>query len=165
MWFQYVVGYDKNEQRSLITSLRKELIDFQRQFVAKFDQARSASPFVIKPVAIALVSVAAFVSFVFLTRRVRRFGWRHGLEVWRTASESESSRVDFYERFVKLLAKRGLTREAYQTPREFAATLRSAEAELVTWAYNRVRFGSQMLSDGDRRRLEQALTQLEQNYQ
>ncbi|HJZ79487.1 MAG TPA: DUF3488 and transglutaminase-like domain-containing protein, partial [Pyrinomonadaceae bacterium] len=28
MWFQYVVGYDKQEQRSLVTSLRKQLLDF-----------------------------------------------------------------------------------------------------------------------------------------
>ena len=27
MWFQYVVGYDKQEQRSLVTSLRRELFD------------------------------------------------------------------------------------------------------------------------------------------
>ena len=29
MWFQYVIGYDKQEQHSLVTSLRKELMDFQ----------------------------------------------------------------------------------------------------------------------------------------
>src|SRR3989442_124799 len=30
IWFQYVVGYDKQEQHSLVTSLRKELFDLRR---------------------------------------------------------------------------------------------------------------------------------------
>ena len=40
MWFQYVIGYDKQEQHSLITSLRKRLMDFQRESIIKIDRAR-----------------------------------------------------------------------------------------------------------------------------
>ena len=30
IWFQYVVGYDKQEQRSLATSLHNHLFDYRR---------------------------------------------------------------------------------------------------------------------------------------
>src|SRR5207253_3422911 len=50
MWFQYVVGYDKQEQHSLVTSLRKELTDFQRQSISRFDRARSALRSVMKAI-------------------------------------------------------------------------------------------------------------------
>src|SRR5213079_3639882 len=55
MWFQYVVGYDKQEQRSLATSLRKELLDLQRDSLIRFDRARGAWPFIVKPILISLV--------------------------------------------------------------------------------------------------------------
>src|SRR5213594_2993414 len=45
MWFQYVVGYDKQEQRSLATSLRKELFELRRNSLTSFDRARVAMPF------------------------------------------------------------------------------------------------------------------------
>src|SRR5437762_9823487 len=41
MWFQYVVGYDKQEQRSLVSSVRKELGDLQRGSITKLDRARA----------------------------------------------------------------------------------------------------------------------------
>ncbi|PYS70146.1 MAG: hypothetical protein DMF73_13460, partial [Acidobacteria bacterium] len=46
MWFQYVVGYDKQEQHSLVTSLRKELMDLQHESIRTIDRARTALPFV-----------------------------------------------------------------------------------------------------------------------
>src|ERR1043166_5084859 len=79
MWFQYVVGYDKDEQHSLVTSLRKQLVDFQRGSVNRFDRVRAALPSLINPITIALGSLTGLVAVVFLKRRVRRFGWRRGL--------------------------------------------------------------------------------------
>jgi len=160
MWFQYVVGYDKQEQRSLITSLRKQLLDFRRGSSEKFERARMALPVLIKPILLAVASLGALVAVFFLIRRIRRFGWRRGLQVWNIAREDESSRIDFYERLVKLLARRGLTREPHQTPLEFAALV-STEATLVTSAYNRVRFGKRQLTSAEKHRLEGALAELE----
>ena len=37
MWFQYVVGYDKQEQRSLATSFYKSLFDIRRILSVQFD--------------------------------------------------------------------------------------------------------------------------------
>ena len=161
MWFQYVVGYDKQEQRSLVTSIRRELFDLRRSSTNKLDQARGALPFLIKPILIALVSVTALVMAVFLTRRVRHLGWGRGLKVWRTGGELEGSRVDFYERLISLLARQGIKRESHQTPLEFASALGMNEARAITNAYNRVRYGEESLSASEQRQIELLLSQLE----
>ena len=49
MWFQYVVGYDKQEQRSLITNFRRQLSEVQRGSIARLNQARAALPRAIRP--------------------------------------------------------------------------------------------------------------------
>ena len=161
MWFQYVVAYDKQEQHSLAASLRKELSDLRRSSSNSFDRARSALPSVVRPVLLTVVGLSALVMIVFVARRVRHFGWRRGLKVWRTGAEAESSRVDFYERLIVLLEKQGIKRESYQTPLEFASSVGLNEARAITNAYNRVRFGEEKLSVSERRQIELLLSQLE----
>jgi len=160
MWFQYVIGYDKQEQRSLVTSLRKGLVDFQDS-ISRIYRARSASSFVGKPLLIGLASLTFLVIVVLLTRRVRNLGWRRGLKIWSSASDAEHAPVDFYERLLTILARRGLTRAAHQTPLEFAVLAGADEAALITSAYNRVRFGNQSLTALENRTLEEALNRLE----
>src|SRR3989454_8396204 len=64
IWFQYVVGYDKQEQHSLVTSLRKELLDLRRDSLNTFDQARGAFPFVIQPIIFGLLALGALITIV-----------------------------------------------------------------------------------------------------
>ena len=161
MWFQYVVGYDKQEQHSLVTSLRKELTDFQRESINRFERARSALPSVIKPILLGLASLASLFMMVFLIRRVRDLGWRRGLKVWQSGTAAETTRIDFYERLLKVLEKQGIKRELYQTPLEFAATAGASEAQAITNAYNRVRFGEEKLSASERTQIESLLSRLE----
>jgi protein-glutamine gamma-glutamyltransferase len=163
MWFQYVVGYDKQQQRSLVVTVRKQLMDLQRGSIAKMDQLRAAWPSVIASVISALGTLAGLFALVFLTRRVRRFGWRHGLKVWQTGAEAETTRVDFYERLLKALQKQGIKRELYQTPLEFASAVGVGEAAAITNAYNRVRFGEEKLTESERSRIESLLSRLERN--
>ena len=163
MWFQYVVGYDKQEQRSLITNLRRQLFEVQRESLARLNQARGALASGMRPILTGIGVVAALIVAIFLAWRIRRLGWWRGLQVWNDGAEIESSRVDFYERLLALLAKRGYTRESHQTPLEFAAQVGVADAATITWAYNRVRFGRQELSALERRRLEESLANLEKD--
>jgi len=141
LWFQYVVGYDKEEQRSLITSLRSGLINVRRQSAIVWDEAQQALSSPGRTLFAVLGTVIVVVLILFLARRVRKFGWVRGLRVWTIPSEDESSRVEFYERLLRLLEKRGYKRDSYQTPLEFAAALPIPEALVVTKVYNRVRFG------------------------
>jgi transglutaminase-like putative cysteine protease len=83
-------------------------------------------------------------------------------------------RIEFYERFTKLLARQGLVREASQTPGEFAeaaskhlarqlsATDLGTAPDSVTALFYRVRFGCEPLSDDEAARLNSLLTRLEQ---
>src|SRR5215813_5948272 len=79
LWFQYVVGYDKQEQRSLVSSLRRQLGDLQRGSITKIEQVGAALPSLVKPGLIVLGSLTGLFAVAFLGRRVNRFGWKRGL--------------------------------------------------------------------------------------
>jgi len=161
MWFQYVVGYDKQEQHSLATSLRKQLLDFRRSSSGALDGARTALPVVIRPVLFTVVGLSGLIMIAFVVRRVRHLGWRRGLKVWRAGAESETSRVEFYERLIALLERKGIKREPHQTPWEFASAVGMNEARTITNAYNRVRYGEEELSASDRKEIDGLLSRLE----
>jgi len=161
IWFQYVVGYDKQEQHSLLTSLRKELVDLRRDSISKFERARTAWPLIARPLLIVIVLLSALLMIILLARRIQHYGWRRGLKVWRAETELERSRIGFYERLIASLEKRGFKRESYQTPLEFAASAGVNEAWAITNAYNRVRFGEEKLSVAERKQIEELLSLLE----
>jgi transglutaminase-like putative cysteine protease len=163
MWFQYVVGYDKQEQHSLAASLRNGLRDFRHGSAARWEQARKAFPTLVSVVLPGLLALGAVLATIVLSGRVRRLGWRRGLNVWSVRTGTENSRVDFYRRLVAALARQGIKREPHQTPLEFAATVRLPEASSITEAYNRVRYGEEKLSAPEREQIELLLRQLERN--
>jgi protein-glutamine gamma-glutamyltransferase len=163
MWFQYVVGYDKQEQHSLATSLRKRLFDFRRDSSARWEQVRSAFPTAFPFGLTAILMLGVLIALGVVSTRVRRLGWRRGLKVWAGSVERESPRVDFYRRLIAVLEKRGLKRELHQTPLEFASLVGINEARAITNAYNRVRYGEQKLSAAERKQIELLLSQLERS--
>jgi len=156
-----VIGYDKQEQRSLAVSWQNRLFDLRRSAVTKFEQAGKMWPSAIRPLVIGLLAVAVGIMFVALAWRIRRQGWRRGLRVWGFRTAAEGSRVDFYERLTALLEKRGAKREPHQTPVEFASALGMNEASEITNTYNRVRYGAEKLSASERKHIEELLSVLE----
>lgn len=161
IWFQYVVGYDKQEQRSLATTLQNQLFDYRRllaQMTATIRRQVSAHG-----QTVGLTFFVAAVAFLVLVaaRRVWRFGWR-GLTLSARQPKRDASSVVFYERLLRLLASRGVKRDPDLTPLEFAGSLDFQPALTITRAYNRVRFGGQELSENELREIERALTQLEE---
>ncbi len=163
MWFQYVIGYDKQEQRSLAAAWQNRLFNLRRAAALKFDQAGRAWPSAIRPLLFSLLALGAGGLTFLLALRIRLQGWRRGLKVWGFRAGAESSRVDFYERLIALLEKRGLKRELSQTPLEFASSVAMNEARAITNAYNRVRYGEEKLSASERKRIERLLLELERN--
>ncbi len=161
MWFQYVIGYDKQEQRSLASSWQNRLFDLRRGAAVKFDQAGRAWPSAIRPLLLSLFALGAGIMIFLLALRIRRQGWRRGLKVWGFRTAAESSRVDFYERLTALLEKRGAKRPPHQTPLEFASLVEMSEALTITRAYNRVRYGAEKLSASERTQIELMLAELE----
>jgi transglutaminase-like putative cysteine protease len=161
MWFQYVVAYDKQEQRSLVSSVRQQLVDLGRSSTTRFANLREAFPRWIKPLLLGIGGIAALLMMVFFTGRVRRYGWQRALKLWEKSSDADATSIDFYRRLLKALEKQGIRRELYQTPLEFASAAGGTEAKMITNAYNRVRFGSEQLTAADRHALSEILTRLE----
>jgi protein-glutamine gamma-glutamyltransferase len=159
LWFQYVVGYDKQEQRTLATSLHNQVFDYGRivsnaLVTVKSYLTRSGFPVVIIAIASALILVLALFG-----KRIWLWTRRHSPNS--LADGRAYSNVQFYERLISLMEQRGLSRDGHLTPLEFANTLKSSEALLITRAYNRVRFGRQRLSATEKREVERALFVLE----
>jgi hypothetical protein len=109
---------------------------------------------------IGLTVVATLLGW-FVSRRVRRFGWRRSLSLRPARKRSETTAVEFYQRLLAVLATRGVQRNADLTPLEFATDLNLQPALAITRAYNRVRFGGQQLSSAELREIELTLKQLE----
>lgn len=159
IWFQYVVGYDKQEQRTLATTLHHQVFDYGRSvsnFFATVKGYLAGNGL--------LVLIAALMLFV--TAFIVLFGKRFWLWLHRGSPDTFEdgrtySSVQFYERLVSLMEQRGLLRDQHLTPLEFASTLESNEALLITRAYNRVRFGREKLSANEKREVEKALFALE----
>jgi hypothetical protein len=177
MWIQYVVGYDKQEQRSLATTLRNRLYTYRRAMSDGVDNLTvlasewwrtltgrngSANPW-LGGASGALLLLPLILLMVFLTLligRVRRLGLWRGLRFWRTQTEGRSV-VEFYERMTAALAARGLQRASNETPLEFANATGMNEAMKITRAYNRVRYGEQNLSAAEAAEIEGWLSRLE----
>ncbi|HKO43715.1 MAG TPA: DUF3488 and transglutaminase-like domain-containing protein [Pyrinomonadaceae bacterium] len=161
IWFQYVVGYDKQEQRSLANYLNNQLFELRRALTAMLTVVRVAvtsQPYLIIAI---LVVVIMLPLLLFAVTRVRRFGWRRALLVEGEPARQRRSVIVFYERMMHLLEQRGFQRDAYLTPLEFAGATKLDAAIEVTRAYNRVRFGGQELSRREINEIEQSLKELE----
>jgi protein-glutamine gamma-glutamyltransferase len=159
LWFQYVVGYDKQEQRSLATSLHNQMFDYGRLVSSLFTTIRSYLTGSVLSFVIGGLALMLIASMALFGKRI--WGWArsgiiHSLEEGRTYSS-----VQFYERLISVMEQRGRARDKHLTPLEFANTLDSSEALLITRAYNRVRFGGQRLSAAEKREVERALFALE----
>ena len=110
-----------------------------------------------------LIAILALGFIVFSLLFGKRF-WRlvRARSLGAEAEGRTYSSVQFYERLISLMEQRGLLRDRHLTPLEFAQTLKSNEAVLVTRAYNRVRFGGERLSATEKKEVERALFALEQ---
>ena len=160
LWFQYVVGYDKQEQRSLATQLHNRVFDYGRLATKLLATISGYLTTQTLSIVTAVMALALILFTLIFGRRFWRLVWGRGLL---TASEDDGSysSVEFYERLLNAMEQRGLSRDKSSTPLEFAKTLDSGQALMITRAYNRVRFGGQRLSATERREIEKALSELE----
>jgi transglutaminase-like putative cysteine protease len=177
LWIQYVVAYDKQEQRTLATSLRGQLGIYRQTAGQTFAELRAglsawwqslttglSAPtqgglrLTNVPTLVALCAILALL--LLLVARMRRLNLWERLKFWRRDGKNYSS-VAFYERMTKALESRGLLRTPDETPLEFAATTGMPEATFLTRSYNRVRFGAQELTTAEAARIEEWLRRIE----
>jgi len=161
LWFQYVVGYDQQEQRVLATNVHNQISEYGQLAAGLFTSLRNALPTTLGSIVASALVLGLVILLVFLIKRISRLGWRRGLRFTSSRSAASESAVVFYERLLRLLAQRGWEREKHLTPLEFAGALKSREAILVTRAYNRVRFGNERLSSAESKEIDRILRDLE----
>jgi len=159
LWFQYVVGYDKQEQRSLAASVHNRVFDYGRLITNLLATGQGYLAGNYLSLAMGLI-VAALTLFLFLFGK-RIWHWTFRGFGTSAADDKTYSSVQFYERLISLMEQRGVSRDKHLTPLEFANTLKSNDALLITRAYNRVRFGGQRLSAIEKKEVERALFALE----
>jgi transglutaminase-like putative cysteine protease len=159
LWFQYIVGYDKQEQRSLAASLHNRVFDYAQIASNLLATVRSYLTVGTLTVVVAVLAVALLILTLIFGKKFWRFGWRRSAVV--TDDDGTYSSVEFYERLLSAMEQRGLSRDKHLTPLEFANTLAQGQALMITRAYNRVRFGGQRLSATEKREIENALAELE----
>jgi len=159
LWFQYVVGYDKQEQRSLASSIHNQLFDYGRFASNLLNTVRGYMTATTLSIAVVVVGTVLMILTMIFGKRFWRFRWRRSAVV--TGADETYSSVEFYERLLNVMEQRGLSRAKHLTPLEFANTLVPAQAMMITRAYNRVRFGKQRLTATEKREIENALSELE----
>ena len=159
MWFQYVVGYDKQEQRSLATNLHNRVFDYGRMASNILNTLSRYLNGNTLAVAAGVTAFALALLLIFFGKRIWQWT-RRGLDHSSTDGRAYSN-IHFYERLISVMEQRGVSRDKHLTPLEFADTLRSNEVMVITRAYNRVRYGRQKLSATERKEVERALFTLE----
>ena len=179
LWIQYVVSYDRQEQRALAYSLRNRLRDFSaataklgREFTDELSAWRSlatgsgqSSALSYSGSGTALLAALIFLALVFYwARRIRRLGFKQSF-AFRQPPARRASVIAFYERMLAALGARGWQRGENQTPLEFATAIGTPEALMITRAYNRVRFGAHPLSATEASELEQCLRRMEEGLE
>jgi protein-glutamine gamma-glutamyltransferase len=174
VWIQYFVAFDNQEQRSLARSMRSEFGEFRATAAASLSvlQERLAEWAATlrganggKAAALTVGYIFGGIALLIGLFLLLRFGAKRlGLGgLWRNlfhGSSSSAKSIDFYERMTRILSDQGFRRAADQTPLEFASSSGFTEAEEITRAYNRVRFGNVPLSEAEKRRVEQWLASL-----
>ncbi|HMF56257.1 MAG TPA: DUF3488 and transglutaminase-like domain-containing protein [Pyrinomonadaceae bacterium] len=178
-WMQYVVGYDRLEQRSLATRLRDGISTYSVAFSRKLaalqstlrevgrvitgdDSAAGSTIGVAFLIALILAAFALAFATLWLVRRVRLKGWRLAFS-FRSARQTSVTVVEFYERMIHALAAHGVERAPSETPLEFAAASDIPEVMNITRVYNRVRYGGRDLSVRESSAIEEWLLVLERN--
>jgi transglutaminase-like putative cysteine protease len=144
-WNRYVIDYNVGDQAQVVMNLRRQSLTF-RQTIGQFWDSwsfqawRTGRRLWRQYGFIAGVLLAIMVACVVLFRRtpLSSLGLRR--------VRARRRPVVFYERMIRLLARRGFSRAPDVTAREFAATLAGrpelhGPVEELTALYERVRFG------------------------
>ena len=178
-WIQYFVAYDNQEQKSLMRSVKNSFVEYQAKTSVwlnemqyrlldwwrevRGDKGLQASARAVAfGIGCLLAAILGITLIIWLYRKIKRLDVWQRIYAW-LKFRNETTIVEFYERMQKVLASKGFTRAAHQTPLEFAFALNMPEAVRITEKYNRVRFGEKNLSNDETTEIENWLEKLENN--
>jgi transglutaminase-like putative cysteine protease len=172
-WIQYVVAYDRQEQRSLANSVRGQLSSYTQtlarataslvanlraQWEGRWVGAGASGVRHWIGALLALTIVAAIL-LVYARRRKLKSQKRKADVA--SPAVIKAPAISFYSRMVEALKAQGMQRAMNQTPLEFAASTGMPEAVRITRAYHQVRYGAQSLSSDEASEIEKSLRRIE----
>lgn len=166
-WNRYVVDYNVGDQALLAMSLRRQSLTFRQNLGQAWDtwsfQTWRSLRRLWYRYGYAFGVLLALAAGAFVLFRRAPVGEVAG--AWLLRVRSRRNVVAFYERALRLLARRGAPKPPSATAREFASTfagrphLHAPMAEL-TALYERVRFGGEPLTSAEERRAATLLREL-----
>ncbi len=176
-WIQYFVSYDNQQQSSLRRSIKNSFINYQAKTAAWLTETQNqlsnwwtevrgdkgwqaSAKAVAFGVGYLLAAITGIFLIVWLYRKILKLKFWQRFYSW-LKFKNETTIIEFYERMQKVLASKGFTRAAHQTPLEFAFALNMPEAVSIIEKYNRVRFGEKNLSKDETTEIENWLKDLE----
>jgi hypothetical protein len=158
-WNRYVIDYNVGDQVLIATSLRRQSMQLRRSLGRTWDLWLLEVQHTVRrlwrqygyPLG---VLGALLVGGLFLLRKMPAGGI---VSIWLVSRRSRRAPVAFYERMLRLLARRGCPRPPTATGREFASAfadrpLLHGPVEELTALYERVRFGGEPLTPAEERR-------------
>ena len=149
-WYRYVVNWSLRDQVQLAASVHRQAAD--ARVALRWPRDWRVSP--------PLLTGAGLAVLVALLWGLRHYG--HVVPRRGPAARMPA----FYERALRLLARRGLAPDAAETARQFAARVeerapdRAAAFDRLTGYYERARFGDAALSEAERQEVTRALAAL-----
>ncbi|MBK7705004.1 MAG: DUF3488 domain-containing protein [Acidobacteria bacterium] len=176
-WIQYFVAYDDQGQKSLFrsvkdgfndvqTSVSTGAVDLQTRIQQWWAEVRGDSGTQASLLAIGygtaylFAGIVGFWLLIYAYRGLRDLKLLEAIARWRGRKRQQGI-VEFYDRMVTMLSRRGLRRETSQTPLEFAFAIGIPEAVAITEKYNRVRFGGKDLSPTEADEVEALLGRID----
>ncbi len=188
IWESNVLDISYERQESNIYQPLREMFDSVVQFLRDFwasprTTLTSVLAIVLDPrnwlTVPGVIVLSTLVGLLWLLRRKSVWFRRLLAWMWRTKSvnpvEAQRPRVEFYERFVRLMQSHGRTRQMTQTQREFVREIatdlsgRLSDSSLsgglqsIGDLFYRVRFGAGELTERERSKLDDLLAQLERD--
>jgi transglutaminase-like putative cysteine protease len=167
-WSRYVVDYNVGDQALVAVEFRRQSAVFRGRLSILWEtwtlRIRRSLRTAWRNHGYAALGVVTLVLVVLVVFRRTRPG--EIAAAWLLRARLRRTPVAFYDRMLRLLARRGRRRPPAATPREFVASLadrpqvREPAAELTT-LYEQVRFGGQLLTPAEGKRAALLLRQLE----
>jgi transglutaminase-like putative cysteine protease len=166
-WNRYVIDYNVGDQALVAMNLRRQSMAFRQNLTRTWDLGSFKAYRTLRRLwrvygSTAGVALALVAAGLFLLRRIpaRAIG-----SLWARRVRGRQTPVAFYDRMLRLLARRGCPRLPAATAREFASTLADrprlhAPVAELTALYERVRFGGELLTSSEQGRAAALLRDL-----
>jgi len=169
-WFKYVIDYGIREQIDLFGGLFRRLrttASWEGFRLPLPSRSKAGGRSLAAPVLLVLGGIALAIGGFLLFRRGGT-SRRRSRSVRRSVGRDAQTVIEFYERLLKILARKGFARPPGQTPGEFAGEVTAAAPQLadalvnLTRIYYAVRFGQHPLTPTLRAEVQQQLRQIRQ---